>query len=360
VQLTQAQRDQYGREGFLGLPGLFSPPEVAAMKGELRRIQGIDTDHLVRERSGGAAKAIYRVHEANGPTASPVFHAAARTPRLLQPAQRVLRDQELYVYHTKCNLKTAIDGSVWQWHQDYGSWRRDGVPAPDLTTALVMLDEPTEMSGCLYFIPGSHKVGNLEPEMDDRTTSYRLWVVPKAELLSIMERSPEPVDVADEDDLDHLSEDDADDVDGAENVACEDDVANDVQAKENVPESLDLEPEVLLPIAARQEPVTQRSMAYPSPEAHSGRMEPHQLAVSPLPAAHSQERTALRLQPHQTMEARDLTALHDGVSPPPHYQGAEIFQNQVKQHQALLNQSPRKYAHFLEYLPPLPYPPHLY
>jgi ectoine hydroxylase len=195
LQLTQAQHDQYERDGFLVLPGLFSPPEIATMKRELARIQGIDTDHLVRERSGGVAKTIYRVHEADGPTASPVFHAAARTPRLLQPARQVLRDKDLYVYHTKCNLKTAIDGSVWQWHQDYGSWRRDGVPAPDMTTALVMLDEPTEMSGCLYFIPGSHKVGNLEPEMDDRTTSYRLWVVPKAELLSIMERSPEPVPI---------------------------------------------------------------------------------------------------------------------------------------------------------------------
>lgn len=195
MQLTQSQRDQYERDGFLVFPGLFSPPEIAAMKGELARVQGIDTDHLVRERSGGVAKTIYRVHEADGPTASPVFHAAARAPRLLQPARQVLGDDALYVYHTKCNLKTAIDGSVWQWHQDYGSWRRDGVPAPDMTTALVMLDEPTEMSGCLYFIPGSHKVGNLEPEMDDRTTSYRLWVVPKAELVSIMERSPEPMPI---------------------------------------------------------------------------------------------------------------------------------------------------------------------
>ncbi len=67
------------------------------------------------------------------------------------------------------------------------------MPAPDLTTALVMLDEPTEASGCLYFIPGSHKVGNLEPEMDDKTTSYKLWVVPKQRLLDIMEHSPEPV-----------------------------------------------------------------------------------------------------------------------------------------------------------------------
>jgi len=194
MQLTRAQLDQYERDGFLVLPGLFSAAEVVAMKGELARIQGIDTDHLVRERSG-VAKTIYRVHEADGPTASPLFHAAVRAPRLLEPARQVLGDDALYIYHTKCNLKTAVDGSVWQWHQDYGSWRRDGVPEPELTTALVMLDAPTEMSGCLYFIPGSHKVGNLEPEMDDRTTLYRLWVVPKPELLAIMRRSPEPVPI---------------------------------------------------------------------------------------------------------------------------------------------------------------------
>src|SRR5918993_3891180 len=155
MRLTQAQSERYERDGFLVLPGLFAPPEVAAMREELRRIQGIDTDHLVRERSGGVAKTIFRVHEADGPTASPVFRAAAHAPRLLQPAQRLLGDEALYIHHTKCNLKTAIDGSVWQWHQDYGSWRQDGVPAPDMTTALVMLDEPTEMGGCLYISPAA-------------------------------------------------------------------------------------------------------------------------------------------------------------------------------------------------------------
>lgn len=58
LQLTQAQLDQYGRDGFLVLPELFSPRKVAAMKHELARIQGIDTDHLVRERNGGVAKTI--------------------------------------------------------------------------------------------------------------------------------------------------------------------------------------------------------------------------------------------------------------------------------------------------------------
>jgi len=195
MQLTDAQIAQYDRDGFLVFHDLFSPAEVAALKQDLVRIQSIDTDHLVRERSGGVAKTIYRVHEDNGPTASIPFLRAARSSRLLETAQGVLRDPELYIHHTKVNLKTSIDGSVWQWHQDYGAWKRDGIARSDMTTALVMLDEPTEIGGCLYFIPGSHKVGDLEPEMDDKTTAYRLWVVPKPVLLDIMQRSPEPVPI---------------------------------------------------------------------------------------------------------------------------------------------------------------------
>ena len=193
MRLTKEQLASYDRDGYLVLPELFLPREVEAMKADLKRIQQIDTEHLVRERGSNVAKTIYRVHEADGPTASKIFHSAARSPRLLAPAQQLLADEALYVFHTKCNLKSAIDGSVWQWHQDYGSWRRDGVPAPSLTTALIMLDEPTEMNGCLYFLPGSHKLGNLESEMDDQTTSYRLWVVPKEQLLDIMKKSPEAV-----------------------------------------------------------------------------------------------------------------------------------------------------------------------
>lgn len=194
MQLSKNQLESYERDGFLAMPELFSPHEIEAMKAELGRIQDIDTDHLVRERTGGVAKTIYRVHESNGPTPSPVFHAAARSPRLLEPARSLLEDDALYIYHTKCNLKTAIDGSVWQWHQDYGTWKKDGVPEPRLTTALIMLDEPTEFNGCLYFIPGSHREGSLEPRFDE-ATGYKFWVVPKAQLLNIMERSPDPVPI---------------------------------------------------------------------------------------------------------------------------------------------------------------------
>jgi ectoine hydroxylase len=192
VRLTPSQIDTYHRDGYLILEGLFSSTDAAAMRAELERIQTIDTDHLVREKGSNIAKTIYRVHEADGPTASPVFHAISRSPRLLEPAQDLLGDPQLYIHHTKCNLKTAIDGSVWAWHQDYGTWKRDGMPEALPVTALVMLDEPTPMNGCLYFIPGSHKEGSLEPEFND-ATGYRFYVTPREKLLEIMARSPEPV-----------------------------------------------------------------------------------------------------------------------------------------------------------------------
>jgi ectoine hydroxylase len=191
-ELTTEQLAGYERDGFVTLAEHFTPLEVATLKTELARIQGIDTDHLVREKSGGVAKTIYRVHEIDGPTASLPFHRATRSPRLLTPAQQLLADHALYVYHTKCNLKTAIDGSIWMWHQDYGTWQRDGVAAATLTTALIMLDEPTELNGCLYFIPGSHKLGRLEPEFDS-STGYKFWVIPKSTLVDLMQRSPAPV-----------------------------------------------------------------------------------------------------------------------------------------------------------------------
>lgn len=193
--LTEQQVTSYRTNGFVVVPDLFSAAEAAAMKEELQRIQRIDTDHLVRERTGGTAKTIYRVHDAVSPTASDLFRAMTLSPRLLGSARALLGDDALYIHHTKCNLKSAIDGSVWQWHQDYGAWKRDGIAEPDMVTALVMLDEATELNGCLYFIPGSQKIGYIESEMDDRTTSYRLWVVPKSDLLRIMAESPEPVPI---------------------------------------------------------------------------------------------------------------------------------------------------------------------
>jgi ectoine hydroxylase len=192
VVLTEAQLAQFDRDGFIRFEKLFGDDEVALLKSELARVGGADSDAIVKERTG-SVRTIYRSHEPDGPTASPVFARLARTPRLLRPAQQVLRDDELYVYHCKNNIKTAIDGTVWLWHQDYGYWQHDGVPTPNMATFLVMLDEATEFGGSLYFVPGSHK-GPVHPAYrDETTTSYPQWAIEKPAITAYLKNGPPPV-----------------------------------------------------------------------------------------------------------------------------------------------------------------------
>ncbi len=200
MQLTPDQVQRYQEDGFIVIRNLFDAGELAAMRAELERLDSVETDHTVREDAPGdganggrgAVKTIFRVHEPDGPTRSPPFFAATRSPRLLGITQQLAGDEQLYVHHTKCNRKAAISGTVWQWHQDYGYWQRDGMRRPDLITAGLMLDPATEANGCLYFIPGSHKLGRLEPVWDEQT-AYKLWVVPRPKLLDIMSSHPAPV-----------------------------------------------------------------------------------------------------------------------------------------------------------------------
>lgn len=195
MRLTKEQLAEYNEKGFLIFPELLSPSEVDEARAEIDRMANVDTDHVIREKSG-AARTIFRSHDDESPTYSKPYYAMARIPRVLEPAQDVVGSDDVYMHHSKLNLKDAIDGAIWQWHQDYGYWKIDGVPSADgMTTFLVMLNEATEMSGCLYFIPGSHKLGRLDPEMDDKTTSYKLWTVPKPRMIEMMTELGDPVPI---------------------------------------------------------------------------------------------------------------------------------------------------------------------
>ncbi len=194
MQLTASQRDEYEDRGFLVFPNHLTESEIALARGDLDRVATLSDDAIVREKNG-ALRTVFRMHDEDSPTVSPPFHAMARLPRLLGPARGVLRDDDLYIHHSKLNLKQAIDGAIWQWHQDFGYWRIDGVQEPRMTTFLVMLNAATEMSGCLYFLPGSHRKGRIDPVLDETSTSYKLWKVPTPRMIELMEELGDPVPI---------------------------------------------------------------------------------------------------------------------------------------------------------------------
>ena len=194
MKLSPTQIEQYARDGFLIFPELFSREEVAILRREAARVAEVESEMVVREGEARAPKSMFRMHEADGPTASPAYHALCRLPRTLGVAQQVLGDERLYLHHSKVNVKTAIEGSVWPWHQDYGSWKRDGIARPDLATFMVALDDATEFNGCLYFLPGSHASGRVDPYFDT-STAYKLWAVPPRSMKEMLRALPAPVPV---------------------------------------------------------------------------------------------------------------------------------------------------------------------
>src|SRR2546426_1906517 len=187
MQLSDEQVARFRRDGFLLFPGLFSKAEIAVLRAETARLASVEADSVIRERTGGV-RSIFRVHEDDGATRSAAFRALVRTPRVLAPTRQALGTDEVYVYHTKINTKPAIEGTVWMWHQDYGSWQRDGCPRPDMATFAVMLTDSVEMNGALYVLPGSHRRGRIEPDYDE-STAYKFLARSKQENISLFKKT---------------------------------------------------------------------------------------------------------------------------------------------------------------------------
>ena len=194
MKLGTAQIEQYHRDGFLQFPDLLSAEEVAILRREIARVSRIESDMVVREGAGRVPKAMFRMHESDGPTASTAFQAAVRLRRTLGVAQQLLDDDQLYLHHTKVNIKAAIEGSVWPWHQDYGSWARDGIEKPQMATLMISLDAAAEVNGCLYFLPGSHRHGRLDPYLDT-STAYKVWSVGPDDMKRLIAEHGEPVPI---------------------------------------------------------------------------------------------------------------------------------------------------------------------
>ncbi|MEA2689833.1 MAG: hypothetical protein QOJ39_505 [Candidatus Eremiobacteraeota bacterium] len=194
MKLSPKHLEQFERDGFLIFEDLVDEAELAVLREDLRRLCAVETESVTREKSG-SARTVWRFHESDGPTASPAFRSLSRTRKILEPVQQLVGEDDVYIYHSKANIKPAIDGTVWMWHQDYASWVFDGVPASNMATSLIMLEEATEFSGCLYFIPGSHRLGVLPPALDTVTTSWPLWTVPKDRMLTLLRELPPPVPI---------------------------------------------------------------------------------------------------------------------------------------------------------------------
>ena len=161
MELSNEQISFYRENGFLLIENVFNAAEIQILLNEMDEVIKEDGPRRILEKNG-SVRSFFAPHFSNE-----VFNKINCLDRLVVPSTQLIGD-EVYVHQSKINVKAAMLGDWWEWHQDYPYWKNDdGMPRPDVLTAMIFMNETNEFNGPLLLIPGSHKDG----EFDDKANN---------------------------------------------------------------------------------------------------------------------------------------------------------------------------------------------
>jgi ectoine hydroxylase len=146
----------HDRDGFVTVPQLLDPAEVALYAGELDRLaanpQVRADDRTIVEKTSQQVRSIFEVHEISEAVA-----ALVADERVAGRARQIL-GSDVYVHQSRINYKPGFGGGGFYWHSDFETWHaEDGMPAPRAVSISIALTENHPYNGCLMIMPGSHK-----------------------------------------------------------------------------------------------------------------------------------------------------------------------------------------------------------
>lgn len=163
LPLTEQDLAAFARDGFLGPIDVLTADEVAAVRSAIAE---------VIERLPALASELYEVEQAytdrpgevvchflGGWRVHPALRALVHHPRATALAAQLLGVPTVRFWHDQVFAKPPRHPGVVPWHQDYSYWQRTA-PACHVTIN-ILLDDADAQSGCLQFVPGSHRWGLL-------------------------------------------------------------------------------------------------------------------------------------------------------------------------------------------------------
>jgi ectoine hydroxylase len=157
MHMNDDDLNAYRRDGYLIVPDVFSPAEIAILKSQMPVVLSEEGPARVLEKDGRTVRSVHGSHATNE-----TFRRLAAHPRLVHPAEDVLGSR-VYVHQFKINVKAAFSGDIWKWHQDFIFWhKQDGMREPRCVNVFVFIDDVTEFNGPLFVVPGSHRQGIID------------------------------------------------------------------------------------------------------------------------------------------------------------------------------------------------------
>lgn len=153
--LSTAEVERYRRDGFLCPLQVLSPEEAAAHRAALEALEA-------RYAGGGLPRPLSQYLRVNAHLVFETARAAALDRRIVDAAESIL-GPDLMIWGVEYFIKEPGAGKIVSWHQDLTYWGMDGTDHE--ATAWVALSPATEASGCMKFVPGSHRQA-IVPHVD--------------------------------------------------------------------------------------------------------------------------------------------------------------------------------------------------
>lgn len=145
---------RYQQDGFLCPINVMSSAEAQTHRAAV--------EDLERRFAGRLQQPVSHYLRLNAHLASDVPLRVATDARVLDPVEAIL-GPDLMLWSCEYFIKEARTDKIVSWHQDLTYWGMDG--SEHEVTAWVALSPATRTSGCMKFVPGSHR-NEIVPHAD--------------------------------------------------------------------------------------------------------------------------------------------------------------------------------------------------
>jgi ectoine hydroxylase len=154
--IDNISRKEYEDNGYVVFPNLFSQDEINEMINEIDYMASNEdlakNEEFIKEPGNNELRTIFNQH-----LFSSLFEKISKDSRIIDKVKQLL-GSDVYIHHSRVNIKPAYKGKSFPWHSDFETWHcEDGLPRCRCLTAWIMLTDNTQFNGPLYLIPGSHK-----------------------------------------------------------------------------------------------------------------------------------------------------------------------------------------------------------
>lgn len=174
-EFDPSELEQFCEEGYLVVPGLASPSDVAKMRqvtdaGVRDHIEPVEYEFELnypgapKSESAEGGRTIRRLKQAC--SRSFVFTEWMMRPEILNRLKQLLGPRVVcpLAHHNCIMTKQPKYSSETGWHQDIRYW---SYQRPELVNAWIALGREQPDNGCLQVIPGSHKLILDRARLDD-------------------------------------------------------------------------------------------------------------------------------------------------------------------------------------------------